>query len=156
MEASEQHMYVRIHGRGRAENFFHTWMRTSDNKNEPMRSIQRQGKFAEFQSSLNVRDRRNKEYAGRNFYLAVDRHEIRFWPRTPGGKGFGLRAIEITHAARESIHGLVKSFGNSASKDTKQLRWSVDFDPGIDLEQIVQPARMISVPVRNHDKVQVF
>src|SRR5215468_954772 len=156
MEASEQHMYVRIHGRGRAQNFFHAWMRTSGNKNEPMRSVQRQRKLAEFQSSLHVRDSRDKENAGSNFYLAIDRHEIRFWPRTPGGKGFGVRSIEITHAARESIHGLVKSFGKSAPKDTKQLRWGVDFDPGIDLEQIIQPARMISVAMRNHDKVQVF
>src|SRR5262249_18278781 len=151
----EQHMYVRIHGRGRAQDFFHAWMRTSGNKNEPMRSVQRQRKLTEFQSSLHVRDRRDEENAGRNFYLAIDRYEIRFWPRTPGRKGFGVRSIEIPHGARERIHGLVESFGKSASKDTKRLRWSVDFDPGIDLEQIVQPARMISVPVRNHDKVQI-
>src|SRR5215813_2593217 len=100
MEASEQHMYVRIHGRGRAQNFFHTWMRTSGNQNEPMRSVQRQCKLAEFQSSLHVRDRRDEENAGRNFYLAIDRYEIRFWPRTPGREGFRFRAIEITHAAR--------------------------------------------------------
>src|SRR5262249_15556366 len=108
MEASEQHMYVRIHGRGRGQDFFHTWMRTSGNKNEPTGSVQRQRELAEFQSSLHVRDRRDKENAGSNFYLAIDRYEIRFWPRTPGGKGFGVRSIEITHAAREIIHGLVK------------------------------------------------
>src|SRR5215469_720385 len=156
MEASEQHMYVRIHGSGGAQDFFHTWMRTSGNKNEPMRSVQRQRKLAEFQSSLHVRDRRNKKNAGSNFYLAIDRYKVRFRPRTPGGKRFRFRSIEIPHVARESIHGLVKSFRKSASKDTKRLRWGVDFDPGIDLEQIIQPARMISVPVRNHDKIQVF
>src|SRR5579864_1919859 len=147
MKASEQHMYVRIHGRGRAQNFFHTWMRTSGNKNEPTRSVQCQRKLAEFQSSLHVRDRRDQENAGSNLYLAIDKYEIRFWPRTPGGEGFGFHSIEITHAARESIHGLVESFVKSAPKDTKQLRWGVDFDPRIDLEQIIQPTRMIAVPV---------
>src|SRR5262249_47625119 len=41
------------------------------------------------------------------------------------------------------------------SKSAEQLRWSVDFDLRIDLQKMVQAACMISVTMRNHDKVQI-
>src|SRR5215470_1375469 len=130
-------------------------MRASHNQNQSLRSIYGQAELAKFQSSLYVGDRRNQKNAGRDFERGIHPHEICLGPRAPGRKRLGFRAIEITHVVREGIHSFVKPLGKRTSKSTEQLCWSVDFDLGIDLQQMVQAACMISVTMRNHDKVQI-
>src|SRR5262249_30768148 len=101
----------------------------------------------EFQRSLHVGYSRDKENAGRDFCGCIDRDEICFRPRTSSRDGFGFLTVEITHAGRERVHGLVKPFGKYAAKDTEQFRRGIDFDLWIDLQQVVQAARMVSMPV---------
>src|SRR6202040_3928144 len=75
---------------------------------------------------------------------------------TSRGQCLRLLPVEITHAGWQSIDCLLEPFGKRASKGAKQLRGDVDFYLRINLQEMVQPARLIPVAVRNHDEVQVF
>src|SRR5215813_2647284 len=155
MKAAEQQVDVRIHRRCRGQNLFHSRMRTPYNQSQPVRSIYGQAKLAKFQSSRYFGHGGDEKKAGRDFERGIHPHEICLGPRAPGSKRLGFRTIEITHVVRESIHSFVEPLGKRTSKSTEQLRWSVDFDLRIDLQKMVQAACMISVTMRNYDKVQI-
>src|SRR5262249_19146573 len=156
MGAAQDQMYRFAGGcPGYLDDLFNCRMTAPDDENDTVRGVDRQRDFPHFQVNTPGPVQHNEIETGDNLGGFGDRGEIARWPRTAKMKCPGRVSVEISHIRGEGLVAPVKSTRQGRAKRAEVFLRNIDVHLWIDVQKMVQAARMIAMAVGYDGEVEL-
>src|ERR1700722_13652187 len=137
-------------------NDFLDWgMTAANDENNPVRCIDCQRDFLHFQVGAPGPVQQDEMDSGRHFGCLGYPGEISFGPRTAETKRVRRFSVEISHVRGKRLVALVERAWQSGTEHPEVLLRRIDLHCGIDLQKVIQPARVVAMALGDNSKIEL-
>src|SRR5947209_7888419 len=155
VEAAGHRVESRIDLRGFLENLLHARVRAADHNGESLGGAKSERNLVHLQCTWLLRSRRQNKHARKDLDRFRHNLEVSLLPRRPRDELFWRFAVVVAQLSRKAWLRREERQGHGRLEDRTLLR-RVELDVRVDLEQVGETARMVSMAVGDDNRVETL